>query len=417
MVIEKLLKSTITNKEWPTGKVVGCPSWSRQTVNLKAGAAIVRIVHFPIRPKVVNCYEEYITSRKTDDMQDFSKPTISRRRFIGTTAVLAAGASVGANSLIGAPAILKYYNKPNSLINGVQIGTITYSFRSMPDQSAEATLKYVLDSGLSAIELMGDPAEDFAGRPANAIDRRAYFALMGKQRGGQTMTDDEKKQLEDMRAQMEDYGKQVAAWRSTVSMKKFSELKKMYKAAGVRVYGFKPNAFGKNNTDAEIDYGMRAAKALGATHITLEHPSDDAHTMKLGKMAAKHKIFVGYHGHEQQTPTFWDTALGQSKYNALNLDIGHFVAAGNPDPLAIVKAKHDHIMSMHLKDRQTPAHGKANLPWGEGDTPIVEVLRLMRDQKYKFPATVELEYQVPEGSDAVKEVAKCVEYCRKALEG
>ncbi|HVZ19406.1 MAG TPA: hypothetical protein VG871_00010, partial [Vicinamibacterales bacterium] len=29
--------------------------------------------------------------------------------------------------------------RPNSLINGVQVGTITYSFRSMPDQSAEAT--------------------------------------------------------------------------------------------------------------------------------------------------------------------------------------------------------------------------------------------------------------------------------------
>ena len=40
--------------------------------------------------------------------------------------------------------------KPNSLINGVQIGTITYSYRSMPDQSAEATLKYILDSGISA---------------------------------------------------------------------------------------------------------------------------------------------------------------------------------------------------------------------------------------------------------------------------
>jgi sugar phosphate isomerase/epimerase len=71
---------------------------------------------------------------------------------------------------------------------------------------------------------------------------------------------------------------------------------------------------------------------------------------------------------------------------------------------------------MHVKDRQTPANGKGNLAWGKGDTPIVEVLQLMRDQKYKFPATVELEYQIPEGSDAVKEVRKCLEYCRKALE-
>src|SRR3954468_19886405 len=55
--------------------------------------------------------------------------------------------------------------KPNSVFNGVQIGTITYSYRSMPDQSAEATLKYILDSGISAIELMGGPVESFAGAP------------------------------------------------------------------------------------------------------------------------------------------------------------------------------------------------------------------------------------------------------------
>ena len=129
----------------------------------------------------------------------------------------------------------------------------------------------------------------------------------------------------------------------------------------------------------------------------------------------KHKVYVAYHGHEQQTPTFWDTALGQSKYNALNIDIGHYVAAGNTAPLDILRAQHKRIMSMHLKDRQTPANGKNNLPWGQGDTPIIPVLQLMRDQKYKFPATVELEYNIPEGSSAVAEVRKCLDYCRKAL--
>jgi hypothetical protein len=39
----------------------------------------------------------------------------------------------------------------------------------------------------------------------------------------------------------------------------------------------------------------------------------------------------------------------------------------------------------------------------------------MRKNRYKFPASVELEYQVPEGSDPVKEVRKCVDYCRAAL--
>lgn len=349
-------------------------------------------------------------------MKNPQQDKLTRRRFIGTSTALIAGAAVGSQSLIGAPAILKNYGKSGSKINGVQIGTITYSFRSMPDQSAEATLQYIVDAGMSAVELMGDPAETFAGRPENPVDRRAFFGLMRASRNGE-LTDNQKKEMEEMRAQMDAYNMEVAKWRSGVSMDKFKEVKKMFKSAGVKIYGFKPNAFGKNNTDAEIDYGMRAAKALGATHITLEHPSDDAHTMKLGQMAKKHKVYVAYHGHEQQTPTFWDTALQQSKYNALNIDIGHYVAAGNDKPLDILRKQHDRILSMHVKDRQTPAHGKKNLPWGEGDTPIVEVLQLMRDQKYKFPATVELEYEIPEGSDAVKEVKKCLEYCRKALEG
>lgn len=341
--------------------------------------------------------------------------TFSRRKFIGSSILTATGIIAGVNSTFGAPAIIRAFGKPSSMINGVQIGTITYSFRSMPDQSAEATLKYVTDCGLSAIELMGDPAETFAGMPANPVDMRAFFGLMRKSRDGGELTEDEKKEMEDLRAQMDSHGKKVAEWRTTVSMDKFTQVKKMYAAAGVKIYAFKPSAFSQRNTDAEIDYGFKAAKALGASHVTLEHPSDDHHTKKLGEMAAKHKIYVAYHGHEQQTPTFWDTALAQSKYNSLNLDAGHYLAAGNPPVIDLIKAKHERIMSMHLKDRQTPENDKGNLPWGEGDTPIGEILKLMSANKYKFPATVELEYQIPEGSDAVTEVKKCVEFCKNAL--
>jgi sugar phosphate isomerase/epimerase len=345
------------------------------------------------------------------------KSYMSRRQFMATSTTAAAGLVMASRSVLGAPAVLKFYGKPNSLIEGVQIGVITYSYRSLPDQSAEATLKYVVDSGISAIELMGDPAESFAGKPESTIDRRALFPLWRKRRNGEELTTDEQKQMEEMQAKMEAYNQEVAEWRVKVSMDKFKDLKKMYADAGVSIYGFKPNAFGSNNTDAEIDYGFRAAKALSANQVTLELPEDPAHTQKLGEFGNKHKIYIAYHGHEQQTPTFWDTALGQSKYNALNLDIGHYVAAGNPSPLDLINQKHDRILSLHIKDRQTPENGKGNLPFGQGDTPLVETLQLMRDQKYKFPATIELEYRVPEDSDPVKEVVKCLDYCTQALKG
>jgi hypothetical protein len=66
-----------------------------------------------------------------------------------------------------------------------------------------------------------------------------------------------------------------------------------------------------------------------------------------------------------------------------------------------------------VKDRKM--HNGPNVPFGEGDTPIVEVLHLLRDQKWNIQATIEFEYPIPAGSDRMTEIGKCVEYCRKAL--
>lgn len=339
----------------------------------------------------------------------------SRRKFLTNTLTAAAGTALVGPTLFGAPSILKYHKKPNSIINGVQIGVITYSFRSMEDQSAEATLKYILDSGVNAIELIGDPVEMFAGRPENPLDMSKMWGLMIKRRDGQ-LSEDEEKELGEMKMRQDVYKGKVSKWRKTADMDKFAQFRKMYNDAGVNIYAFKPrDTFGMDNSDADIEWGMKAGKILGASHVTVEHPSDDAHTLRLGNLAKKNGIYIGYHGHEQQTPTLWDTALKQSQYNALNLDLGHYVAAGNPEPLAIVKDKHNRIKSMHLKDRQTPEHDKGNLVWGSGDTPIVGALQLMRDEKYKFPGTIELEYDIPEGSNAVEEVKKCLAYCEAAL--
>lgn len=305
---------------------------------------------------------------------------MSRRRFIGSAALAAAGVAFASKAGFAASLLQA---KPNSKINGVQIGVITYSFRSMPS-SAEQLLQYMLQCNINATELMGDAAEAFAGAPARV--------------SGQ-----------DMATRM----KAMADWRASASMDKFKELRKMYNDAGVTIYAWKPNALGAKNTDAEIDYAFNAGKALGVTHVTVELPTDDAQTKRLGEFAEKHKIYVGYHAHTQATPTLWDTALSQSKYNAINLDIGHYTAGTSSSPVDFILKNHDRIMSMHLKDRKY--HDGPNQPWGQGDTPIAEVLKLMQKNKYKMPATIELEYNIPADSDAVKEVMKCREFAAKAL--
>lgn len=333
----------------------------------------------------------------------------SRRSFLKTAAAGAVVASVLPSRIWANPASLK-------TIQGVKIGCITYSFRSLPDQSAEATLQYVLDSGISAIELMGEPAEYFAGMPKSGVNRMRMFQLGRKQRSGETLTEEESKEMAALRAESEAYNQEVKKWRAGADFSKFEKFRKMYNDAGVEIYGFKPSAFGKNNTNEEIIYGMKAAKALGASHVTLEHPSDDAHTLKLGQMGEEQGMIVAYHGHEQQTFDFWDTALVQSPNNALNLDAGHYIAAGHSSLFDLINKHHSRIMSMHLKDRQTPGNGKGNLMWGKGDTPIEEILLLMKKNQYKFPVTIELEYDIPQDSNPVAEVRKCYKMCRKVLE-
>src|SRR6516164_250092 len=102
--------------------------------------------------------------------------------------------------------------KPNSLVHGVQIGTITYSYRSIPDQSAEATLRYIVDSGISSIELMNGPAESYAGAPSGGRG--------GGGRRGQATA--------EQQAAAREAGDRLRQWRLSVSMDKYKALRKMY---------------------------------------------------------------------------------------------------------------------------------------------------------------------------------------------
>jgi sugar phosphate isomerase/epimerase len=298
---------------------------------------------------------------------------------------------------------------------GVTIGVQTYSFRTQEDESPLAILEYIKETGIKHVELMGNHAEPFAGAPASPMDDPAKRAIRIKQWRQQELTEEEAELAVLLRAEMAKFNADMAKWRSEVDYSKFEELRDLYAANGISIYAFKPSVFGKENTDDDIRYGMRAAKALGADHVTVEHPEDDEHTARLGKIAEEEGILMAYHGHMQQTPTLWDTALSQSSGNSMNLDFGHYIAAENENPLQIIKDKHASIASMHLKDRQKKSNGGGNLMWGTGDTPITEVVTLIRDNGYTFPVTVELEYEIPEGSDAVQEVKRSFEYIKNIL--
>jgi sugar phosphate isomerase/epimerase len=332
--------------------------------------------------------------------------------------------------------------KPSSLIEGVQIGAITYSFRSMADQSAAATLKYVVDAGISAIELMGGPVESFAGAPATGGPGRGGGG--GRGAGGARGSAQREmivppgswngkpcppvpapgaggagrgrgQMSPEQQAAMQEQAAKLKAWRTSVSMDPFKKLRQMYNDAGVTIYAWKQ--LNTNMSDEEIEYVFNVAEALGCSHTTIELPTDAVQLKRLGEFAMKKKIYASYHTHLQGHMTAFDEAFAASKGNTANVDFGHWVAAGNKGgtPLQFLEKYHDRISSFHIKDRTTPEHCALNLPFGTGDTPIREILQLVRKNKWKIPASIELEYDVPEGSDAVQEVRKCLQYCREAL--
>jgi sugar phosphate isomerase/epimerase len=211
-------------------------------------------------------------------------------------------------------------------------------------------------------------------------------------------------------------------WRLGVSMDKYKAFRKLYEDAGVRIYAFKlPPTM--SMSDQEYEYIWNVGETLGANHITMELPTDDALLHRVGEYAAKRKLRIAFHTHGQGGDSGFDKALDGSKYTALNLDVGHYFGVNGKSPVPVIEKYHDRIASLHLKDRKGPGNaagngpggGGPNMPWGQGETPLKEILQLMKTQKYKFPGSIEYEYDTPEGSDVLTEVKKCVEYCKKAL--
>jgi len=290
--------------------------------------------------------------------------------------------------------------KPNSKIDGVQIGSITYSFRTIPN--AEDIIKAYVTIGLSEAELMSNHAEQLVGAPP-----APPFA------GGRGRCEMTPEQQAEARKAAEARAAEMRKWRSTLSMDKFKDVRKKFDDAGIELRLLTYNMNVNTTKDEDIEYGFEMAKALGVRGITTSTQVSMA--KRIAPFADKYKIRVGFHGHDQvdrpdevSTEETFKTVMAASQYHCANLDIGHYTAA-NGDPIDFINKYHDRITNLHLKDRKKN-HGP-NVVWGQGDTPIKPVLQLVKAKKYDFPGNIEFEYD----GDPVVEVAKCLQYCREAL--
>jgi sugar phosphate isomerase/epimerase len=297
--------------------------------------------------------------------------------------------------------------RPDSKFGGVQIGIIIspYNYPEIP-VPADQLLSTLLQLGISAIEMQDVRVETYAGAPS--LPREGYSgsaAAPGAQAlSAQQQEDARRKTIEELRQ-----------WRLSAPLNKYKALRNLYHDAGVNIYAFRLANMTQDMPDTEYEYFFNAAKALGANQITVELPEDPKLTERVGNFAAKYKIRMGYHNHTQVNAHSWDVALAQSPYNGINFDVGHYAAATNESPIPFIKAHHDRITSLHLKDRRLHVNGGRNMPWGQGESSLKEILQLVKTEQYTFPAAIELEYRIPQGSTATAEIAKCLQFCKEAL--
>ena len=282
-----------------------------------------------------------------------------------------------------------------TLIGGVRIGAISYCFRSIPRPAAGDYMDTLIDAfrqtGLATCEL-----ESVRVEPEPAI--------AGGGRVPATITPEYTKRREELRQ-----------WRLTTPLGRFTEIRGKFQKAGIDIFGYVVT-FSDDFTDAEIDRAFQFARTLGAGVIGTNQTRVPVGP-RLAPFAEKYGIALGWHNHANVTdPTevasveSFERLFAMSRQFKANLDIGHFVA-GNNDPVAFIRKYHDRISHLHLKDRRRD--NGPNAPWGQGETPVADVLRLLKTEKYPIIAVIEYEY-MGEGS-AIEEVNNCVSYMRKAL--
>jgi sugar phosphate isomerase/epimerase len=302
-------------------------------------------------------------------------------------------------------------------VDGVQLGVCTYSFRMLPRTpgggAVDPVISAMKECGADDCELFSpqlEPANPMMGGPpprrgpnsgsaAPAVDAASRAARMRERMN----SPEAKKAREELRQ-----------WRLTTPMDHFQAVRKKFDGAGINIFAYTIN-YRNDFTDEEIEKTFEQTKALGTKIIASS--TQLAFAKRLAPFAEKHQTYVALHGHsntrdpeEFSSPETFQKALDMSKWFRINLDVGHFTAAGF-DPVAYIQEKHDKITHLHIKDRKK--NDGPNEPFGQGDTPIKAVLQLLKDKRYPIPAFIEYEYDGP--GTPVEEVKKCLAYEKAAL--
>jgi Xylose isomerase-like TIM barrel len=306
----------------------------------------------------------------------------------------------------------------NSTIHGVRMAVQSASF-TFSGIGIEGIVKTLVDLGIAEIDVMSEHVENFLGAPVPlpGAGRPGPWARRGGAPGPQgaavtppgTPPAGAPNGVPGARAGFGRGGDPAARealrkWRLDADLDKFHSVGKRFTDAGLRFFSYNLS-FNDTFTDDEIDKGFQMTKALGTRIITASSPASIF--PRIAPFAEKHDVIVAMHNHTTG-PEEFEQAMAASAKIWVNLDAGHFFASGY-DPIAYIKQHHARITNIHVKDRKKDRG--AEMPFGEGDTPLKEVLQLVKKEKYDFPVCIE--YVGPDGPAV--ELKRCFDYCKAAL--
>jgi sugar phosphate isomerase/epimerase len=195
-------------------------------------------------------------------------------------------------------------------------------------------------------------------------------------------------------------------------IEQFRAVRKKFEDAGIEIYGI--SGF-RGTTEEELSRTFAIAEAVGARLVTLTVTLSAA--KRIVPFVERSKFIVGIQGNPNMNPTDPDTiarpeqyqaALALSERYALSFDVGD-ATGGGYDALQFVEAHHGRIALLDLKDRRKD---RTSVPWGEGDTPLGQILRLIRDRKYPIRCYIDSDYPT---ADRPGDVKRSFEYAKQAL--
>lgn len=298
-----------------------------------------------------------------------------------------------------AAALPAYAQLKNQRIHGVRYGVMSFSFfmdmpKSGNDGRVDNLIRAMTSLGLYDLEIGPDdmtPASLGSIWPPEKRWKQWFLWAVG----GKTVADG------------------MRRWWAEAPLSHFEGVRRKFNDAGINIDCFKGSDW---VTDEDLNRDFLIAKALGARYLGC--PPGLPRIQRMARAAETHNFRIYVHN-EDELEDYMLAAMAVSPIVRINFDVGNYTAAGGANHVAFIEEHHDRISHLHLKD--TKRNGEMTL-FGQGDTPVKEILWLLRDKQYDIGAFIENEIGLHEhflkgepGPPTIPNVRQGVDYMNQVL--